>query len=83
MSMRHYDGSDVIVLNEHGLQLREIDEVCIEYDRAIVHVRAQSNDARFAPASSFNDDRLLSFPRVTGGSTSLVPFASSVFESSC
>jgi hypothetical protein len=49
----HYDGSDVIVLNERGSRLRDVDEVCIEFDRAIVHVhvpRAKRSVSRTAAA---------------------------------
>ena len=49
MSMTHYDGNDVLVLDDRGVRVRAVDEVCVEPDRAAVHLKtstlAASDDA--------------------------------------
>jgi hypothetical protein len=40
--MTHYDGNDVLVLDDRGVCLRAVDEVRVEDDRAVVMLKAQS-----------------------------------------
>jgi hypothetical protein len=37
--MTHYDGADVIVLDPHGRCVREVDEVRVEPDRAVISIK--------------------------------------------
>jgi uncharacterized protein YrrD len=46
--MTHYDGNDVLVLNDRGDRLHQVDEVQVEPDRAVVLLKHQ-DDSWFDP----------------------------------
>ena len=42
LSMTHWDGADVFVVDSHGRPIPEVSEVRVEPDRAVVAVRQSS-----------------------------------------
>jgi hypothetical protein len=39
----HYDGNDVLVLDDRGVRLSSVDEVRVESDRAVVMLKTQQS----------------------------------------
>jgi hypothetical protein len=37
--MTHFDGNDVLVIDDRGVRLHSVEEVLVEPDRAVVHLR--------------------------------------------